>query len=151
MSEIEIEFEDTKRGVKFRLKGSPEMVESYLKKYGYDSAMKEATNRQQSSMQAKPLKATSNKYEEIQIPDKPKAESLTQYIVAMMYSPWGSPGRTSTELQEVAGIHGIAIPMSTLSGILNALIKSGKLRRAKHPGEKNWKYSQPISIVTGRE
>lgn len=152
MTDIEVEFEDTKKGIKLRLKGAPDVVESYLQKYGYDSAMKEASNRQSEATQPTTIvdQTTAQKETISDIPEKPKAESLSQYVTMLMYGSWGAPGRTSTEIQTVAGAHGIALNMSTLSGILNALTKSAKLRRARQAGEARWRYYPPLSVVTGR-
>lgn len=142
--EIEIEFEDAKKGVKLKLKGKSDVVSKYIEKYGYETAMKEAVNRQDT-----PTPSSFNKKDQpkkpMEIPEKPKAETLTEYIQALMYSKWGVVGRTSSEIAEVGQAHSISLPPSTLSGILHGLNKAGKLKRQKEAGGQ-WKYYPPLAV-----
>lgn len=139
-NELELEYEDSKRGVKFRVKGTPEIVEAYIKNHGYSEIMKPISNE---------VKPTTS---EIDIPDKPQANSISQYILELIYSSWGAKGRTSTELINVASSHGLALTSSTLSGILNNLARTGKLRRLKHAGEnQQWVYYPPTSVSLNQE
>lgn len=149
--EIEIEFEDAKRGVKLRLKGKPDVVDKYLEEYGYSSAMKEAVKRREDKVESEQIRSEEDRPKISEIPEKPKASSLTDYIIKLIYSDWGIPGRKSTEIIEVAKSHGITMTTSTLSGILHGLAKAGKLRRVKEPGDGQWKYYPPTSVVMGRE
>lgn len=75
--------------------------------------------------------AKSNLDELVDIPVRPKANTITEYILALMYSPWGENGRSSRELLDLANAHGIYLPPSTLSGILCFLLKKSKLVRDK--------------------
>ena len=45
MNEIEIEFNDVRKGIKIRLKGEKGTVDSYLEKFGYDSVIKESSQQ----------------------------------------------------------------------------------------------------------
>src|SRR3989338_6123952 len=144
--EIEVEFEDSRKGIKLKVKGKQDVVDAYIEKYGYASAMKEAIAR---GTQGENLEDES-KISIDDIPEKPKFAkdegiTLTKYITALMYSKWGNSGRTSSELLEVAKIHGLSLGISSLSGILFGLIKSGKLRRTKEAGGQ-WKYYPPTAI-----
>lgn len=142
--EIEVEFEDSRKGIKLKLKGKSEVVDAYIEKYGYASAMKGAVNRE-------PAPASTDEDEKpkinlAEIPEKPKVTTLTEYVKALMYTKWAVPGITSSELLEVAKIHGISITSSSLSGILYGLIKTGALRRTKEAGGQ-WKYYPPTSVA----
>ena len=145
---IEIEFEDAKRGVKFRVKGTPQAVDEAIKKYGYNSVMEEATKK--TPELPAPVENRAVSIEDI--PEKPKADTLTEYITALIYSPWCSNGRTARELIDVASAHGIAITMSSLSGILYGLVGTGKVRRIKKQNDPqgSWMYYPPASVVMGR-
>ena len=146
---IEIEFEDVRRGVKFKVKGTPQAVEEAINKYGYNSIMEEATKKTSET----PVPTEDKKPLNIEdIPEKPRANTLTEYVTALIYSPWGSGGKTSRELIEVARAHGIAITMSSLSGILYGLVSTAKVRRVKKPNDPqgSWIYYPPASVVMGR-
>lgn len=146
--DIEIEFEDTRRGIKFRIKGKPEVVEANMEKYGYSTTIKEATSQPVQITAPEAAVENSTALSSINVPEKPQqAETLTQYIIALVCSNWGVRGRSSTDIIEVARAHGMALPMSTLSGILHGLVKNGKLRRDKSAGEDQWKYYPPLSVA----
>ncbi|MCK4634678.1 MAG: hypothetical protein KAT37_02275 [Candidatus Aenigmarchaeota archaeon] len=151
-SDIEIEFEDVKKGIKFRLKGTPDVVDKYIEEYGYGSAMKEAVKRKGEVAEKEQVQTKEGRNLKIsEIPEKPRANTLTEYITKLIYSEWGAPGRKSTEIIEVAKSHGITMSLSTLSGILHGLAKTSRLRRVKEPGDGQWKYYPPTSVVMGRE
>lgn len=146
---IEIEFEDVKKGIKFKVKGTPDAVEATLKKYGYVAMMEEATKR---TAEAKPMPAEDkNKIDIDDIPEKPQADTITGYITTLIYSPWGATGKKASEIIQVSKAHGLALSMSTLSGILNGLVKTGKARRIRNIESGQWVYYPPTSIAMRRE
>jgi hypothetical protein len=147
---IEVEFEDARKGIKFKVKGTPDAVEAALKRYGYIAVMEEAAKR---AAEPKPISTeNNNKISNIDdIPEKPQAETITGYITTLIYSPWGSSGRKASEIIEVAKVHGLAFPMSTLAGILNGLVKTNKLRRIRNIESGQWVYYPPTSIAMRRE
>ena len=102
-------------------------------------------------IQESPQPVSEKRLTELTVPEKPQnVSTLTDYVTALMYNGWGSGGRTSTEIVEVARAHGIAMPMSTLSGVLNSLTKQGKLRRQREPNNPQWVYYPPLSVVSTR-
>ena len=149
--ELEIEFEDAKKGVKLRLKGNPTVVKAAIEEYGYTDAIKEAASRTSGQANASTTTATATPVESTsETPDKPEAKTLTDYVIALIHNDWAINGRTSSELQAVASKHGIPVSMSTLSSILIGLVKSNRLRRDKRPGEGQWKYFVPASVAMQR-
>src|SRR3990167_8497591 len=137
MTEIEIELQDTRKGIKIRLKGEQATVDSYIQKYGYDAPLN-----------ASPTSASNNPPSEtpmdlLQVPEKPDAKTLREYILNLMYGEWGTPGRTSSEMLEVARAHGVGLTINTLSSTLHVLNSSGKLTRTRRPGDTQWIYYPP--------
>lgn len=149
--EIEVEFEDTRTGIKLKVKGNPKIVDTYLEKYGYTEVMKECVSRRAENHPPNNIKGPVT-LSQSEIPEKPgDAVTLSQYITAIIYSPWGASGRKSTELIELARAHGISLPSSTISGILHRLTKTGKVRRTREPGDGAWIYYPPASVTLARK
>lgn len=147
MTEIEIELQDNRKGIKIRLKGEQAAVDSYLQKYGYDEALKVSVTQTPTGAAPQPDIPMGN----LEVPEKPQAESLREYVLALMYGTWGAPGRNSSEILEVARAHGVGLTINTLSGTLHVLTSLGKLSRTRKPGETQWIYFPPLSRVTGSE
>ena len=137
-NEIEIEFKNSKKGQEFRLKGPPALVDKYIEKYGLESVIKEATINHDASTQEN---IGQSQGDNLGIPDKPDATSLTGYITKLLNSEWALSGRTSAEILETAKAHGISsLRHSTLSGILVGLVNTSKVRRKKRPEDARWMY-----------
>lgn len=139
--EVEFEFDDNKRGIRLRIKATKAIVDAYLKEYApnlQDSFTREAPVLENSALVPQSVSAS-------ELPERPQVNRLTDYVEAIMLSPWGVKGRTSTEIISVAQAHGVPVTMSSLSGILYGLVQNGKLRRTRGEGDALWRYSPPLS------
>lgn len=154
MEEIELEFEDVKRQIKLRLRGSPKVVDEYVEKFGGFSNL-------QKSFGVSPIEHSESEeisekekfilpMENLEVPAQPDAKTLSEYVEKLIVSTWGSKGRTSSEILHVAHEHGLSLPRTSLSGILASLNKQGKIRKSKGNSSSLLNYSPPISFVMKR-
>ena len=150
--EIEIEFKDRRTGKEYRLKGKPEVVDSYLKRFDLEDQIKNAAPVDEGSSSTEvPAVGVQNPGVEIGVPDKPEANSMTEYITKIINSEWALNGRTSTEILEVAKAHGIAsLKLSTLASILVGLTNTTKIRRKKQAGDPRWIYYPSMQYAMSR-
>ena len=147
MNNIEIEFEDVRRGIKIRVKGNQDEVEEYLKKQGFDTMIKDVAKKEIVNPESPKTFISGKPTDTIPELQTLKTDSLTNYVRSLIYSNWGIRGRTLTELLETARTHSITVPASTLSSILHSLNKQGKVTRNKKTPDEPWTYYPPLSVV----
>ena len=67
------------------------------------------------------------------IPTIGKTNSGSEAIVKLLSSDWGTKPRSMGELKSALEANAMPIPATTISGVLNYLVKSSKVRRWKTP------------------
>lgn len=135
LGEYEVELNGTKQEVLDTIKDLPALVGKVSKAF-------EESQIKSTSAPSKPLTvriapssnnpATTTPTPPIPIPSIPHTQQCNQAVLSLLETDWGRwKPRTLPEIIEALKVNAIHYPATTLSGVLNWLVKKGKVRRWK--------------------
>jgi len=133
--EYEVELNGTKQEVLDTIKDLPTLVEKVSKAFeeskikGTNAIAKPLTVRIAPSSNSQ---STAGAITSISIPSIPHTQQCNQAVLSLLETDWGRwKPRTLPEIIEALRVNAIHYPATTLSGVLNWLVKKGKVRRWK--------------------
>jgi len=133
--EYEVELNGTKQEVLDTIKDLPALVEKVSKAFEESRIKGTSTPTKPLTVRIAPSSnttASTAPAPSIPIPSIPHTQQCNQAVLSLLETDWGRwKPRTLPEIIEALRVNAIHYPATTLSGVLNWLVKKGKVRRWK--------------------